>query len=31
VTYTPITANSGSISDPWSGLEGWLTDGLFAA
>jgi hypothetical protein len=30
VTYTPITANSGSISDPWSGLEGWLTDGLFA-
>ena len=30
VTYTPLTANSGTISDPLSGLEGWLTDGLFA-
>ena len=26
VTYTPLTANSGTISDPLSGLEGWLTD-----
>jgi len=30
VTYTPITANSGTISDPLSGMQGWLTDGLFA-
>ena len=30
VTYTPLTANSGTISDPLSGMEGWLTDGLFA-
>ena len=30
VTYTRLTANSGTISDPLSGLEGWLTDGLFA-
>jgi len=30
VTYTPLTANSGTISDSLSGLEGWLTDGLFA-
>ena len=30
VTYTPLTANSGTISDPLSGLEGWLTDALFA-
>ena len=22
MTYTPITANSGSISDPWPGLGG---------
>jgi hypothetical protein len=30
VTYTPLTANSGTISDPLSGMQGWLTDGLFA-
>jgi len=30
VTYTPITANSGTISDPLSGMQGWLTDGLLA-
>jgi hypothetical protein len=30
VTYTPITANSGTISDPLSGIAGWLNDGLFA-
>jgi hypothetical protein len=30
VTYTRLTANSGTISDPLSGTEGWLTDGLFA-
>jgi hypothetical protein len=30
VTYTPATANSGVISDPLSGSEGWLGDGLFA-
>jgi hypothetical protein len=30
VTYTPITANSGTISDPLSGIDGWLGDGLFA-
>ena len=30
VTYTPLTANSGTISDPLSGIGGWLTDGLFA-
>jgi hypothetical protein len=30
VTYTPITANSGTISDPLSGIGGWLGDGLFA-
>jgi hypothetical protein len=30
VTYTRLTANSGTISDPLSGMEGWLTDGLFA-
>ena len=29
-TYTPLTANSGTISDPLSGMQGWLTDGLFA-
>jgi hypothetical protein len=31
VTYTPITANSGTISDPLGGIAGWLNDGLFAA
>lgn len=31
VTYTPVTANSGEISDPLSASEGWLGDGLFAA
>jgi len=30
VTYTPIGANSGTISDPLSSSEGWLGDGLFA-
>jgi hypothetical protein len=30
VRYTPLTANSGRISDPLSGIEGWLGDGLFA-
>lgn len=30
VTYSPITANSGTISDPLSGIAGWLNDGLFA-
>jgi fructose-specific phosphotransferase system IIC component len=30
VRYTPITANSGTISDSLAGIEGWLTDGLFA-
>jgi hypothetical protein len=30
VTYTRLTANSGTISDPLSSVEGWLTDGLFA-
>ena len=30
VTYSPITANSGRISDPLSGIAGWLNDGLFA-
>jgi hypothetical protein len=30
VTYTPITASSGTISDPLSGIDGWLGDGLFA-
>jgi hypothetical protein len=30
VTYTPVTANSGTISDSLSGSEGWLGDGLFA-
>jgi len=30
VTYTPITANSGTISDPLGGIAGWLNDGLFA-
>jgi hypothetical protein len=30
VTYTPATANSGTISDPLSGIAGWLNDGLFA-
>ncbi len=30
VTYTPITASSGTISDPLSGIGGWLGDGLFA-
>jgi hypothetical protein len=31
VTYSPITANSGTISDPLSGIAGWLNDGLFAS
>ena len=31
VTYTPITANSGTIADPLGGIAGWLNDGLFAA
>ena len=31
VTYTPVTANSGTISDSLAGIEGWLGDGLFAA
>ncbi len=31
VTYTPVTANSGTISDPLAGIGGWLGDGLFAA
>jgi hypothetical protein len=30
VTYTPVGANSGMISDPLSSSEGWLGDGLFA-
>jgi hypothetical protein len=30
VRYTPITANTGTISDPLAGSEGWLGDGLFA-
>ena len=30
VTYTPVTANSGTISDPLSGSGGWLGDGLLA-
>jgi hypothetical protein len=30
VRYTPITANYGTISDPLSGIGGWLGDGLFA-
>lgn len=30
VTYSPIGADSGTISDPLSGIEGWLGDGLFA-
>ena len=30
VTYTPINGNSGTISDPLSGIDGWLGDGLFA-
>jgi len=30
VRYTPMTANSGTISDPLSGSEGWLGDGLLA-
>jgi len=31
VTYNPITANSDTISDPLSGIAGWLNDGLFAS
>jgi hypothetical protein len=31
VTYTPVTADSGTISDPLRGIGGWLNDGLFAA
>jgi hypothetical protein len=31
VTYTPVTADSGMISDPLRGFGGWLNDGLFAA
>ncbi len=31
MTYSPITANSGTISDPLSGIAGWLNDGLFAS
>ena len=27
----PVTANSGTISDPLSGIAGWLSDGLSAA
>jgi hypothetical protein len=30
VTFTPLTANTGTISDSLLGMEGWLTDGLFA-
>jgi hypothetical protein len=30
VKITSGTANSGTISDPLWGIEGWLTDGLFA-
>jgi hypothetical protein len=30
MTYTPIGASAGRISDPLSGSEGWLGDGLFA-
>lgn len=29
VTYTPVAANSGTISDPLASTEGWLGDGLF--
>ena len=30
VRYTPVTASSGTISDPLSGSGGWLGDGLLA-
>jgi hypothetical protein len=30
MTYHPVTANSGTISDPLWGIAGWLNDGLFA-
>jgi hypothetical protein len=30
VRYTPISANSGMITDPLEGIQGWVTDGLFA-
>ena len=31
VTYTPVTAHCGAISDSLAGIEGWLGDGLFVA
>ena len=30
MTYTPVTASSGTISNSLAGSEGWLRDGLFA-